>query len=232
MEDMFDLEQLALLVPVQLHRSAGNSSAPALREEDGAVTVRGEMRSEKVREEYPCAKAPLLRRVVDSFWFSQCTRHVVNSGPMMGRLNQLLGAPPGAKRPLNVLLRSGLFYSAKIKSAVQRVRRGIGGEYFSLHVRRSDKLTACSPEDCKRRDEATRPPAIERALGLWFPEQSRVYIGSTEKPAFFAPLRKKYKLFFAEDFGVALANVTNNYMLYAVETLVFFGSSGESRGVV
>jgi len=44
---------------------------------------------------------------------------------------------------------AGLFYSHAIKSAVRDVRRAIGGEYYALHVRRSDKLTACAPIDCK-----------------------------------------------------------------------------------
>ena len=125
------------------------------------------------------------------------------------------------------------------------------GEYYSVHVRRSDKLTACDvrqqqaeqrsrgqldyvepPKDvkvvgeCKVRDQLTRPEGLRHALSLWFPEQSRVYIGSTERPDFFAPLRSSFRLYFAEDFGRALANVSNNYELYAVETLLFFGSSG------
>lgn len=33
-----------------------------------------------------------------------------------------------------------------------------------------------------------------------------------------------YRVHFAEDFSAELANITNNYALYAVETLVFFGS--------
>ena len=77
------------------------------------------------------------------------------------------------------------------------VRAAIGGPYASMHVRRSDKLTAkshtaliggqtvtvpaaCSPEDCKARDMLTRPAAIERSLLMWLPAGSHVYIGSTE----------------------------------------------------
>ena len=56
------------------------------------------------------------------------------------------------------------------------------------------------------------------------PPQSHVYIGSTEPPSFFAPLRDTYRLHFAEDFRRQLTNITNNYALYAVETLIFFGS--------
>ena len=75
-----------------------------------------------------------------------------------------------------------------------------------------------------RRDQETRPEAIARTLRLWLPPGSRVYIGSTEPPAFFAPLRRSFRLHFAEDFGRQLSNITNNYALYAVETLVFFAS--------
>lgn len=44
------------------------------------------------------------------------------------------------------------------------------------------------------------------------------------QPRFFEPLRRTFRLHFAEDFGAQLANITNNYALYAVETLLFFGS--------
>lgn len=112
------------------------------------------------------------------------------------------------------------------QDAARAIRHAMGGPYYSLHVRRSDKLKECDPRECRTRDTLTQPPAIERALRLWFPPNSRLYIGSTERPAFFAPLNTSYRLFFAETFPHLLANVSNNYMLYAVETLVFFGSSG------
>ena len=44
------------------------------------------------------------------------------------------------------------------------------------------------------------------------------------QPAFFEPLRQTFKLHFAEDFVTPMAAITNNYALYAVETLLFFGS--------
>ena len=45
-------------------------------------------------------------------------------------------------------------------------------------------------------------------------------------------MRASFRLHFAEDFGRELSNITNNYALYAVETLLFFGSqaSVESLG--
>ena len=60
---------------------------------------------------------------------------------------------------------------------------------------------------------------------VWFARGSRVYVGSTEPPSFFDPLRADYELHFAEDYRSDLANVTNNYALNALETLLFFGSS-------
>jgi hypothetical protein len=115
------------------------------------------------------------------------------------------------------------------QSAARAIRHAMGGPYFSLHVRRSDKLKACNPQECRNRDALTQPPAIERALRLWFPPGSRLYIGSTERPAFFAPLNTSYRLFFAESFAHLLTDVSNNYMLYAVETLLFFGSAGTAE---
>ena len=44
------------------------------------------------------------------------------------------------------------------------------------------------------------------------------------QPSFFEPLRRTFRLHFAEDFGAELSRITNNYALYAVETLLFFGS--------
>ena len=44
------------------------------------------------------------------------------------------------------------------------------------------------------------------------------------QPSFFEPLRRTFRLHFAEDFGAELSSITNNYALYAVETLLFFGS--------
>ena len=74
------------------------------------------------------------------------------------------------------------------------MRARIGGTYASVHVRRSDKLSACAPADCKRRDTLTRPAALRSALRRWFPEHSSVYVGSTERPDYCArrlPARRR-----------------------------------------
>ena len=100
-------------------------------------------------------------------------------------MNELLGVPQGRKH-VNIILRSGLFFSRAIKEAAAAVRARIGGTYASVHVRRSDKLSACAPADCKRRDTLTRPAALRSALRRWFPEHSSVYVGSTERPDYCA----------------------------------------------
>jgi len=222
-DTLFDVERLNLLVPVEVR---GNSTRrEALRR--GAALVGQGWSSERVKQAHACgAEGPaLVRRRVDSeFWFQKCTRRQTDYSTLAGALNQLVGAPPTAPKPVNILLRSGLFFAPSIKQAASAIRAQMGGTYASVHVRRSDKLTACDPSDCKKRDEATRPDAIERALRLWLPMNAHVYVGSTEPPSFFEPLRRSFRLHFAEDFGPLLTNITNNYALYAVETLVFFGS--------
>jgi hypothetical protein len=251
--ELFDIESLSKLVPIRLfdadeaddtaaRRAAGNPST--------VVSVDRASSSQMVRRKQPCGPAArLVRRRVDTFWFQQCARRHTDYFALAAELNRLVGAPPGASKPLNIILRSGLFFSRSIKAAATAIRVAIGGAYASLHVRRSDKLVgrayervvngvrvkvpaACSEEDCRTRDRLTRPEAIGKTLSLWIPYGSRVYIGSTEPPSFFEPLRSQYRLHFAEDFGPQLANITNNYALYAVETLLFFGSqaSVESLG--
>ena len=222
-DTLFDVERLNLLVPVEVRGNSTRREALRL----GAALVGQGWSSERVKQAHACgADGPaLVRRRVDSeFWFQKCTRRQTDYSTLAGALNQLVGAPPTAPKPVNILLRSGLFFASSIKQAASAIRAQRGGTYASVHVRRSDKLTACDPSDCKKRDEATRPDAIERALRLWLPMHAHVYVGSTEPPSFFQPLRRSYRLHFAEDFGPLLSNITNNYALYAVETLVFFGS--------
>ena len=71
---------------------------------------------------------PSLRsRHVDSFWFAQCARHTADTSAVASALNLLVGAPETAPRPLNVLLRSGLFFAPQIKAAAAAIRARIGG---------------------------------------------------------------------------------------------------------
>ena len=248
--ELFDIERLAQLVPVRL-ASAGADDAERLARPAQTVKVNQGWNSQRVAREHPCGapgSARLVRRHVDTFWFQQCARRHTDYSQLAAALNLLVGAPPSTPKPMNIILRSGLFFSPSVKAAAAAIRGAIGGPYASLHVRRSDKLTvkshemvvggtkvtvpaACSPEDCKVRDLLTRPAAIDKTLRMWLPPNSHVYIGSTEPPSFFDPLRKSYRLHFAEDFRPQLANVTNNYALYAVETLVFFGSQMSVEGL-
>lgn len=244
--EVWDVPLLSRLVPVKLvpyNLSAAAAATTATRGGRTAAAAAGSVvsvgkgwTSERVRSEHPChpaspteRRALLVRRQVESFWFQQCTRRISDHRSLAQRVNELLGAPASAPRPMNILLRSGLFFARHIKEAAAAVQARIGGSYVSMHVRRSDKLTACMPEECKARDEATRPAALLRALDLWFPRGTHVYIGSTERPAYFERLRERYTLHFAEDYAEELNNVTrgavsNNYALYALETLLFFGS--------
>ncbi|KAL1529702.1 hypothetical protein AB1Y20_000641 [Prymnesium parvum] len=224
-DELFDTLRLSQLVPIYL-RSNRTGWARSLFPQTSVAHVPSKgWSSERVLREYPCGgAAKLVRRHVESFWFAQCTRNVVNTDALATALNHLVGAPPNAAKPMNVLLRSGLFFAPSIKAAAALIRARIGGGYASIHVRRSDKLTACTPADCATRDALTRPEAVLRALRLWIPLQSHLYVGSTEKPAFFAPLRPHFKLHFSDDFPAETANITNNYALYAMETLIFFGS--------
>ena len=246
MGEVWDVPLLSQLVPIQLvphNLSAAAAATTATRGGRAAAAAAGSVvsvgkgwTSARVRSQHPCHPASpterrvlLVRRQVESFWFQQCTRRITDHRSLAQRVNELLGAPASAPRPMNILLRSGLFFARHIKEAAAAVQAHIGGSYVSLHVRRSDKLTACTPEDCRTRDEATRPAALLRALDLWFPRGTHVYIGSTERPAYFELLRERYTLHFAEDYLHELNNVTrgavsNNYALYALETLLFFGS--------
>ena len=250
--EVWDVPLLSQLVPIHLvphnlsaaaaaatttmRGGRAAASASAASASGSVVSVGKSWTSARVRSQYPCHPASpterrvlLVRRQVESFWFQQCTRRITDHRSLAQRVNELLGAPASAPRPMNILLRAGLFFARHIKEAAAAVQAHIGGSYVSLHVRRSDKLTACTPEECKTRDEATRPAALLRALDLWFPRGTHVYIGSTERPAYFELLRERYTLHFAEDYSQELNNVTrgavsNNYALYALETLLFFGS--------
>ena len=248
--ELYDIAALSKLVPIRLVDDVDSAGDMGFAQDQVAHVQQG-WSSQRVEREHPCgaSHATLVRRKVDTFWFSQCARRLTDYNGLAAELNRLVGAPLSASKPLNIILRSGLFFSHSVKRAASEIRMAIGGPYASLHVRRSDKLVeksrtlqingktisipaACNPNDCKERDRLTRPAAIDKSLRLWLPVGSHVYIGSTEPPSFFEPLRASFRLHFAEDFGRELSNITNNYALYAVETLLFFGSqaSVESLG--
>ena len=195
--EVWDVPLLSKLVPLQLvphHASDSAAAAAAAAAQDArtavataagsVVRVGPSWSSARVRSQYPCdaeRRVKLVRRQVNDFWFQQCTRRITDHRALAQRVNELLGTPASTRLPMNIILRSGLFFARHIKEAAAAVRARIGGPYVSLHVRRSDKLTACLPDECKTRDEATRPPALLRALDMWFPRGTHVYIGSTEQ---------------------------------------------------
>ena len=252
--ELFDVGLLSRLVPIELWPAGDDARLRARYPAARTAAVRGrEWPSSRVKREHPCAaaRALLVRRSVDNFWFQQCTSHVADTDALSARVNELLGVPQGRKH-VNIILRSGLFFARAIKEAAAAVRARIGGTYASVHVRRSDKLSACAPADCKRRDTLTRPAALRSALRRWFPEHSSVYVGSTERPdycarppcppsparsppPFFSPAPRRLAAQSASSRRRTASTLpttsppssptTNNYALYAVETLLF-GSVG------
>lgn len=110
--------------------------------------------------------------------------------------------------PSLALLRSGLFYSRQLKAVARRIRRRIGGDYSSLHLRRSDKIKPpfCRPVECRLRNASTQPLAVLKLLQRWVPAGATLYIGSTEPPPFFeGPLAQAYRLLFASNFSSQVA---------------------------
>ena len=101
-----------------------------------------------MKREHPCAaaRALLVRRTADNFWFRQCTSHVADTDALSARVNELLGVPQGRKH-VNIL-RSGLFFSRAIKEAAAAVRAR------TARTRRCTSAaptsSACAPADCKR----------------------------------------------------------------------------------
>ena len=126
-------------------------------------------------------------------------------------MEALLGLPNGhydaETAPSLALLRSGLFYSKTLKAIARKVRRQIGGTYSSIHLRRSDKLKAAGAVQARVRDQATQTTTLLSLMRRWIPPRSTVYIGSTEPPAFFAPMASSYRLLFASNFWCSNFNM-------------------------
>lgn len=89
--EIFDTDRLSDIVPVYLR---ANKTGWALHHfpQDGAIVnipSRG-WTSQRIRQAYPCeGPAKLVRRHVDSFWFSQCTRGVVDTDKLAGAMNKV-----------------------------------------------------------------------------------------------------------------------------------------------
>ena len=212
-------------------RLANASDAPG---DSGFATVGPGCGSSCAAQEYPCARYPQLqRRISHGFWFQQCLQHRVDVSTLTRRAERRLALPAGfayddETAPSLSLLRSGLFYAAHLKAIARTIRRGIGGAYYSVHLRRSDKLNECRPQPqcAAQRDAATRPEAVLKLVRRFAPRGATLYIGSTEGPHFFegTPLAAAYRLLFASNFSSQLAPLDNNYAVYAVESLLFVGA--------
>jgi hypothetical protein len=98
-DDIFDTQLLSGLVPILLRKESNRTGAWARRHfpETGQVArvpAKG-WDSSRVRKTYPCGgPAKLVRRHVDSFWFSQCTRHTTDTTSIANAVNSLFGALP------------------------------------------------------------------------------------------------------------------------------------------
>ena len=217
-ESLFDVELLGRLVPLQF----GNGT------ESGFTTLPRGCGSSCARDKYSCERHPQLERHQHGFWFQACLQRSVDTTHLARRAEALLGLPSGhydaETAPSLALLRSGLFYSKALKAIARRIRRAIGGAYYAVHLRRSDKLRAAGAAQAHSRDLATQPSTLLALMSHWAPRGSTLYIGSTEPPPFFAHMASTYPLVFASNFSALLTSLTNNYARYAVESLVFVGS--------
>ena len=254
LDRLFDVELLSSYVRLRLckprdgcHLGLGHhlrtGSVPARRSEKSPWSSR--WTSRVLAQHRPCDRYPLVLRPLRRFGFRECihgridsslTEHVLRRSAMASDAEEIVvplfshaDAPQDGGAVTNVmhLLRSGIFYSRRIKAAAAAIRNRLGKAYVVLHVRRADRIAPghCLKEQCEMRDERTRPPAILRALRRFYAEQTTVYIASTEPPQFFASIGSHYRLRFAENFAQELHGFTNNYELYAVESLLGFGAA-------
>ena len=134
-ETLFDLQALSKLVSVQVlsrnETDADKKPARRSRVLGGAQRVTPSpiahisgsgWPSARIAREYPCGGgAALVRRSVNTFWFQQCARRLTDYNTLATELNRLVGAPPNAAKPMNIILRSGLFFSQNIKAAAREI---------------------------------------------------------------------------------------------------------------
>ena len=226
---LLDLSLLSALVGVREDRL--ENSTPT-------VVVTGSVSSPEVRKMFPCTAATrLLRRELPltqsfRFWFGMCQTHRTNSHALIQHLSKLAVKRSPILTSVLGLLKSGLWFSQAIKAAARKMVARIharAGAFAAIHVRRGDRLTragGCSA-DC---DNLTQPAALQRALSLWFPANTALFVLSDQRPDFFLPMRLEvhgaYRLHFADDHRELLQRqgIVSAFQLFAVETLVRLGA--------
>jgi len=226
---LLDLELLSAIVPVQEDR---------LDEDVPTVEVGRDMSTAMIKATVPCTpQSRLLRRIRRGYWFRMCSDHMGVDHLALPRKLSQLGRNPfilqfeGVHFSGNDLLRSGLWFARTIKQVAIHIQAELSrhtGSYVSVHVRRGDR---CKSVRCDAGcDQLTRPDAMQRALALWFPHGTHLFVGSDEKPSFFGPMHLErggmFRLHFAEDYQWLLRqhNLTHGLEMYMVDTLVKYGA--------
>ena len=226
---LIDLPLLSALVGVREERLDNHTPT---------VVVSGSISSPEVQKRFPCtASTRLVRRELPltqtfRFWFGMCQTHRTNSMALTQRLSKLAIKRSAILPSVLGLLKSGLWFSQDIKAAALKIVTRIhvrSGAFAAVHVRRGDRLKragGCN-DNC---DSLTQPAALQRALSLWFPTETALFILSDERPAFFSPMRLElggaFRLHFADDHREVLQRhgIANGYQLFAVEMLVRLGA--------
>ena len=191
------------------------------------------------------------------YWYSVCGKGAVHMRPMLTSLVDSLGdtstrlfdaldaaarlrqgksptsAPDENSLAVRALtlnfLRSGLYFAQEVKEAAAAIRKRMG-PYVLVHVRRGDRIHhfgSAPGVPASVRLNLTSAKGVARALRMWFPPNTTVYVAASESSPkkSFHPLASEYRLFFAEDFTNELAAVrSSTYLLYAVELLLAVGA--------
>ena len=228
-EELFDLDTLNMLNPV-----VRQSELPAATQSAQSAVITWKWTSSRAASAYSCSAVPMLFRRATTSWFRSCNHMpIVNVTPMVHTLWP--AAEYRLRRNAHAmaehLLKSGIFFAARLKAAAAAIRVRLGARYSSVHVRRGDRLAQYGFDG-----NMTKPDALLRGFGAWFADDENVYIGSDQPDAarFFAPLRslQPRPIFLAGDFSALLDahKVSgNNYALYAVERLLFFGAAAHAE---
>ena len=212
-ERLFDMELLGTLVPIvresQLNRHISSLGATRV--------VDWHWSTQRIRERLSCRSVTVVQRRAKMSWFRSC-----GTFPAPANVSSLLRRidatphPAYASAPLaEHLLKSGIFFAPHIKAAAAAIRALIGANYVSVHVRRGDRLLQYNTES-----SMTEPASLLQSITKWFPHDVAVYIGSNEKPDFWAPLQARRPIWLSSNFTSVLRHhgvADNNFAIYAVE---------------